>query len=293
MSGADGAASLRGRTIVLTGASSGIGAVAARELATRGATIAVVGRNPERTRAVADSIGAPHFLADYDRLADVRALASALLERFPRIHVLANNAGGLVSRRGLSADGHDRTLQHNHLAPFLLTRLLLPRMLETAAAARADNDDVTVRVLGTASVASRFGAVRLDDLQWRKRAWLGGWRAYGTAKLATILFTKELARRTADAGVEAYSFHPGFVRTRFGGRSAAMAAVKLLTGGSYGISEEAGAVPLVQLASVPRVGAASGTYFDTLTPNGATHPQAEDAWLARSLWAATEALVDR
>jgi len=187
------------RTVIITGASSGIGREAAVELARGGAQIAVVGRNPERTRAVADQVGGRAFLADYDRLDDVRRLGAELLEAYPRIDVLANNAGGLVSERSLSHDGHERILQSNHLAPFLLTRLLLPRLLESSG-----------RVVSTASVANLVGSVRLDDLDWAKRPWLGGWRQYGTSKIETILFVRELARRT---GLEAFSFHPGIVKT--------------------------------------------------------------------------------
>ena len=113
---------------MLTGASSGIGVVAAEQLVDQGNQVAVVGRNPERTRAVAERIGATPFLADFERLDDVRALADALLDRYERIDVLANNAGGLNARRELTVDGHERTIQANHLAPFLLTNLLLPRL---------------------------------------------------------------------------------------------------------------------------------------------------------------------
>ena len=116
------------KTIVITGASSGLGAIAARELAIEGWDVAVVGRNPERTNAVAAAVGGTPFLADYDRLDDVRALAGALLAKYRNIDVLANNAGGLVGKRGTSADGHERTFQHNHLAPFLLTGLLMERL---------------------------------------------------------------------------------------------------------------------------------------------------------------------
>src|SRR4051794_15403803 len=106
-------------TAVITGASSGIGANAAAQLAASGWDIAVVGRNAERTRAVAESVGGTAFLADYDRLSDVRELAATLDDRYETIDVLANNAGGLIHQPGVSADGYERTLQHNHLAPFL------------------------------------------------------------------------------------------------------------------------------------------------------------------------------
>jgi NAD(P)-dependent dehydrogenase (short-subunit alcohol dehydrogenase family) len=265
------------KTVVLTGASSGIGAVAARELAGAGWDVAVVGRNPERTRAVASSIGATAFLADYDRLDDVRALGAALLERYPTIDVLANNAGGLVGKRADTPDGHERTFQHNHLAPFLLTHLLLERVT-------AGNG----RVVGTASIANRFGKVDLGDLDSRHRPYLGGWRAYGTAKLETILFAKELSRRT---GVTAYSFHPGSVHTAFGTDSGlgrfAMRLARVTQ-----ITPEAGAVPLIQLISNPNIAAPGGTYFDGLTPNGATGAQARDPALAAGLWDATAKMLE-
>ncbi|NQX26939.1 SDR family NAD(P)-dependent oxidoreductase [Microbacteriaceae bacterium VKM Ac-2854] len=276
---------MAGRTVVLTGASSGIGRIAARALAEAGATVAVVGRDPERTRAVADAVGGRAHLADFDRLDDVRRLADELLEAYPDIDVLANNAGGLVARRALTTDGFERTIQSNHLAPFLLTRLLLPRLIETASRHGG------ARVISTASVANRFGRLRLDDLDWAKRPWLGGWPAYGTSKLATILFIRELAERLLPTGVDAFSFHPGFVATNFGAESRAMKVMATLTGGSYGITAEAGAVPLITLASEPTVAAETGAYFDGLKPDGATTRQARDAQLGRELWAATAARV--
>lgn len=269
---------LTGRVIVVTGASSGIGREAARALAQQGATIAVVGRDRARTRAVADEVAGHPFVADFDRLDDVRMLAADLLARFDHIDVLANNAGGLIPRRAYTVDRHERTFQINHLAPFLLTTLLLPTLIRSRG-----------RVLSTASVAGRFGHVRLEDLDRRRQPWLGGWTAYGTAKLATILFTRELARRVPE--VTAFSFHPGFVETGFGADAPLMKAVQLLSGGSYGISAAAGAVPLVQLASIEHPGSPSGTYFDTLTPEGAQNRQARDSDLAAALWTRSAELV--
>lgn len=273
------------RTIVITGASSGIGAVAAERLAAAGDQVAVVGRNAERTRAVAERIGATPFLADFERLDDVRALAAALLERYERIDVLANNAGGLYSERRLTVDGHERTIQANHLAPFLLTHLLRPRLESTAAAGR------DVRVVSTASVANRMGRLRLDDLDYEHRPWLGGWRAYGTAKLATVLFAAELAERLTGTGVAAYSFHPGTIATNFGSTSRLIRFGTAVTNGGYGIPVEAGAAPLVRLAGADPVGAPSGTYFDRFRANGRVNPQAKNAQLGRELWAVTETLV--
>lgn len=264
------------RTIVITGASSGIGANAAGRLAAAGWQVAVVGRNPDRTRAVARTIGGEAFLADYDSLEQVRTLGAALLERYARIDVLANNAGGLIHTRGVSADGHERTLQHNHLAPFLLTTLLLPRLEASGAT-----------VIGTASVANTFGDLRLDDLEWKKRPWAGGWRAYGTSKIATILFAQELARRT---NLTAYSFHPGYVATSFGAQSRLVKFGNLVTRGRLAISAEQGATPLVQLATeVPD--APNGTYFDGLKPFGRIHRSGRTPGVAEALWDATQDLV--
>jgi NAD(P)-dependent dehydrogenase (short-subunit alcohol dehydrogenase family) len=273
------------RTVVITGASSGIGAVAAARLAEAGDEVAVVGRNPERTREVAERVGGTAFLADFERLDVVRRLAETLLQRYDTIDVLANNAGGLYSTRELTADGHERTIQSNHLAPFLLTRLLLPRLKQTAAAGR------DVRVVSTASVANRFGSLRIDDLDWERRPWLGGWRAYGTAKLATILFISELAERLTGTGVTAYSFHPGTIATNFGSTSPLIRFGNAVTRGAYGIPVEAGAAPLLLLAGASPVGAPSGTYFDRLRANGRTAAQARDAQLGRDLWSATELLT--
>jgi NAD(P)-dependent dehydrogenase (short-subunit alcohol dehydrogenase family) len=274
-------ARMEGRTVVLTGASSGIGRAAARELALLGAEVAVVGRNPERTRAVAEETGGRPFLADFDRLESVRGLAAALLDAYPAIHVLANNAGGMAPRQD-TPDGHDETLQRNHLAPFLLTDLLLDRLRSTAATA----PEGSVRIVQTSSSAAGMGHVRLDDLENRRGPWLGGWRAYGTAKLENILFTRELARRLQGTGVSAYAFHPGFVATSFGGDGLLMSLGKRAA-----ISPEAGAAPLVRLAAAAVVPAPSGNFFDRLSAPGRTARQAGDAAVARGLWDESARLV--
>jgi NAD(P)-dependent dehydrogenase (short-subunit alcohol dehydrogenase family) len=262
------------KTIVITGASSGIGANAAGRLAAAGWQVAVVGRDPARTAAVAEAAGAQPFLADFDRLDDVRALAAALSDRYVHIDVLANNAGGMLHKRGLSVDGYERTLQLNHLAPFLLTALLMPRLQGG-------------RIIGTASVANRFGSLRLDDLQWARRSWGGGWRAYGTSKIATIVFVRALAQR----GFDAYSFHPGYVATSFGAESPLVKVGNALSGGRLAISPEQGATPLVELASAATVDAPSGTYFDGLKPNGRVSTSANAPGIEQRLWDASAALV--
>lgn len=276
-------ARMEGRTVVVTGASSGIGRAAARELALLGADVAVVGRNPERTEAVARETGGRAFLVDYDRLDSVHELADTLLAACPAIHVLANNAGGMAARRE-TADGHDLTFQRNHLGPFLLTTLLLDRLTATAKAA----PEGSVRIVQTSSAAARSGRVRLDDLENRRGPWLGGWGAYGAGKLENILLTRELARRLQGAGVSAYAFHPGFVATSFGGDGLLMSLGKRVA-----IPPEAGAAPLVRLAAASSIPAPSGNFFDRLKAPGRTARQADDAELARGLWEASAALVAR
>lgn len=258
------------KTIVITGASSGIGASAAAQLAASGHKLAVVGRNRERTDAVAAAVGGTAFYADYDRLDDVRELAAALEKRYDRIDALINNAGGLISRRRVSADGNECTFQHNHLAPFLLTMLLREKLERSHG-----------RVIGVSSVANRSGHVRLDDLQWARRPWLGGWRAYGTTKLETIMFARELARRTS---LESYSVHPGYVATAFGSTSPLVKLSTLMHEGGFGIPAAEGALPLVRLATDAAIPGENGGYFDRLMPNGRTARQALDDELAAKLW---------
>jgi NAD(P)-dependent dehydrogenase (short-subunit alcohol dehydrogenase family) len=264
------------RTAIITGASSGIGAAAAVSLAELGWNIAVVGRDPERTRAIAASVAGTAFVADFDRLVEVRGLANDLLSEFGTIDVLLNNAGGLSSPRGITDDGHERTFQRNYLAPFLLTNLLVDRLTQSSG-----------RVISTSSSANNMGRVRLDDLDWAKRPWLGGWGAYGASKLETNLFVRELARRT---GLLAYSVHPGYVSTRFGTDSALIRFADTIRPGGFGMSAARGALPLVRLA-VDEPSAPSGTFFDRLTPHGREHHRAKDLDLARALWEKSVELV--
>jgi len=257
------------KTIVITGASAGLGAAAARAMSGLGWHVAVVGRNAARTAAVAADIGGTPFIADFDRLDDVRRLATQLLDRYDSIDVLANNAGGLVPRRRRSADGFERTIQHNHLAPFLLTNLLIDRLVASRA-----------RVIGTSSVAHRWGRLRPADLDRDHRPYLGGWGSYATAKLATNLFARELGERT---GLESYSFHPGFVRSNFGSDSPGVMAFVALAANTQ-ISPESGAAPLVHLATTRDTGVPNGTYFDRLAPVAKVRKAARDPELAALLW---------
>ncbi len=178
-----------------------------RALSAAGDRVVVVGRSGQKTKAIAGELGAEYLLADFARLDQVRGLAAELKEKYPRIDVLANNAGGIMGRRGLTADGHEKTFQVNHLAPFVLTTLLLDVLVECKA-----------RVINTSSAAnSFFGRLDIDDLDAEKK--YGTNRAYGNAKLANILFTKELERRYGGQGLTTAAFHPGGVATNFSAES--------------------------------------------------------------------------
>jgi NAD(P)-dependent dehydrogenase (short-subunit alcohol dehydrogenase family) len=190
-------------TIIITGASDGIGAASARQLKARGHQVVIVGRSRAKTEALARELAVPFHVADYARLADVRRLASEL-ERYDRIDVLSNNAGGIMGKRELTEDGFEMTFQVNHLAPFLLTRLLLKRLIASRA-----------KVIQTASLAANMYGGKFDiaDLN-NERAYQPHF-AYGNAKLANILFTRELHRRHHADGIAAVAFHPGVVRSNF------------------------------------------------------------------------------
>ncbi|MER7448497.1 SDR family NAD(P)-dependent oxidoreductase, partial [Microbacterium sp. NPDC097977] len=193
------------KTIVLTGASDGIGAASARQLSEDGHRLILVGRSVEKTRAVAADTGAEWFTADFARLDDVRELAAKIADAVGDggIDVLANNAGGIFGDQTPTVDGHEKTLQVNHLAPFLLTNLLLPQ-LRTGRAA----------VINTSSVAHRlFGRIDVDDLD--NRAKYSANKAYGDAKLANVLFTKSLHTKFHGEGLTSVAFHPGTVQTNF------------------------------------------------------------------------------
>jgi NAD(P)-dependent dehydrogenase (short-subunit alcohol dehydrogenase family) len=263
---------LRGKTVVITGASSGIGAAAARQLAELGAIVAVVGRSPEKTRAVAQRIGGQPHPVDYGRLDDVHRLASDLLAAYERIDILANNAGAIFTARTISADGHEMTFQVNHLAPFLLTNLLLSRLAAAPGGAR---------VINTASGAYRHARLDLDDLDGASRPQQ---QAYPASKLATILFTRELARRTDGTGITASAFHPGVVRTDIGRDSRVFRVMNSSLGRFVLPAAGRGAEPLLHLATLADPQLLNGTYFSRLRPEEPANEQARDPDLARALW---------
>jgi retinol dehydrogenase-12 len=260
--------------VLLTGATRGIGRAAAIELARQGAEVALVGREPERVRAVAGEARAAgggatpvhEHVADLTLMADVRALAVEARERYGRIDVLANNAGALFASRQVSTEGLERTFALNHLAPFLLTNLLRDR-LEGG------------RVLTTASDAHTSGRLDLDDLQSERS--YAAMRVYGTSKLCNILFTRELAKRAPE--LRANCFHPGVVRTGFGKNERGIWKVLTTVGGPFFRSPERGARSLVWLALSEQAAGLTGEYVQdekVLAPSA----QAQDETLAEGLW---------
>jgi NAD(P)-dependent dehydrogenase (short-subunit alcohol dehydrogenase family) len=270
------------RVFVVTGASSGIGAAAAVELARRGGTVVPVGRDERRLARVADRIATAGgraeepLSADFASLAHVRRLASELLERHRRIDVLVNNAGTYAHRRELTEDGHERTFAVNHLAPFLLTNLLLDRLRSSEQA----------RVVVTASDAHRGGVLDFDDLELERR-W-SGLRAYANSKLANVLFTRALARRLEDGRGVANCFHPGVVATRLvRGGLAALAWVPVRV---VGRRPRSGADTLVYLAHSLEAGDFTGEYFVDRRPSTLLG-QAADGHAAELLWERSEAMV--
>ena len=268
------------RTIVITGASSGIGEAAARSLAQTGDRIVVVGRSAKRTQGVAEDIGADHFVADFARLNEVRELADALREKYARIDVLANNAGGIMGHREVTMDGHEKTFQVNHLAPFLLTNLLSDVLVASQA-----------RVINTSSVAHKlFGRLDIEDIEATKK--YSANRAYGNAKLANILFTKELDRRFGDQGLTVAAFHPGGVATNFSAGSTSFMRFAYGSGmRSYMLTPAQGAQTMVWLAiGQPGMDWESGGYYAKRKPARAS-VQANDPALARELWLRSEQMV--
>ena len=271
------------KTIVITGASDGIGAAAAGRLHRDGHRIVLVGRSPQKTEAVARELRADHFIADFTRLADVRTLAAELDASYPHIDVLANNAGGIFGDRSKTIDGFEKTFQVNHLAPFLLTTLLRDKLIASSAS-----------VIQTSSVGARlFGRMNMDDLDHDRD--FSPQLAYGTAKLANILFTTELHRRYHAQGLSAVAFHPGRVATGFAADSASVMKhfYRSRLGRALMSSPDQGADQLVWLATAaPGSEWQSGLYYEKRKPARRNNPQALDQDLARKLWVRSAALVD-
>jgi retinol dehydrogenase-14 len=275
---------MTGKTVLVTGSSGGIGRSTALGLAQLGARLAVVGRDRERTEDIAREIRrvggrADMFIADLSSQAQVRRLADEILDRLERIDVLINNAGGFWATRHITADGLERTFALNHLAPFLLTSLLLERLEESAPA----------RVVTVASQAQALGRIDFDDLQGERS--YSGSRAYSQSKLANILFTHELAKRLDRGKVTANAVHPGLVNTSFGAADPSRLQrliVPLIR--PFMKDAEAGAATSIHVASAPELATATGGYFARSKPQKSSK-QSYDTATAANLWQASAALV--
>jgi NAD(P)-dependent dehydrogenase (short-subunit alcohol dehydrogenase family) len=280
------AAPLAGKTILITGATRGIGFSAARALAARGAGIIVHGRDPGRVDATLKALtsiatGADHtgVVADLGSLDEVRAMAAEVDARHARLDVLINNAGLTTLRREETDDGFERVFAVNHLAPFLLTQLLLDKLMASSPA----------RIVNVASNAHHRAAFDIDDLNWQKRRYnaLG---AYGATKLANILFTRELARRLDGTGVTANSLHPGVVATHIFAGLGVLGALFGVAARPFLLSPSRGAQTTVYLAAADDVTGASGQYFNRCQQTEPA-PAAQDDVMARRLWQISEKLV--
>lgn len=251
------AATLAGKTILVTGGTSGIGFIAAQALAEMGATVVIVGHHAARAQDAADRIqraagttDVQALVADLSSMGEVRTLAEQVQQRWPRLDVLLNNAGGVFMTRQTTVDGYEHTFAVNHLAPFLLTNLLLDRI----------KADAPSRIITVSSMAHKGQRIHLDDLNQTKRGY-SAWRAYGESKLANLLFTYALARRLEGSGVTANTLHPGFVATNFARNNGPLWQVFMTLARPFAISPERGAQTSIYLASSPEVASISGRYF--------------------------------
>lgn len=269
---------MRGKVVVITGATSGIGWVAAEKLARMGARLVLVARDRSRGEATLARLreagpGAAHSVhyADLETIAEMKRVAQDIAAAEPRVDVLINNAGALFSSRQVTADGLEKTFALNHMSYFVVTLGLADRLRATPGA----------RVINTSSDAHRRVRLDFDDLQSVKD--YSGFAVYGRSKLCNILFTRELAKRWRDSGVTANSLHPGFVATRFGDHSGGMFQRFIGFAKLFAISPEKGAETIVYLASSDAVAQQNGEYFYQCR---AVHPAraAQDDESARRLW---------
>lgn len=276
--------SIAGKTVVVTGATSGIGEAAAIGLARLGAHLVLVGRDPVRGAAslakvkAAGDAQAQLFLADLSSQAEVRRLAAELDAALPRIDVLLNNAGAVFTERVLTADGLEQTFALNHLAYFLLTQLLLGKLTASAPA----------RIINVSSEAHRIGKLDFSDLQAEKK--YGAFSVYGASKLANLLFTRELAKRLAGTGVTVNAMHPGTVATGFGRNNQGFVGFLVKLAAPFLRTPEKAARTALLLASDPGLEAVSGEYYMDSKPRRPTVRAHSDADAAQ-LWTASEQLT--
>ncbi len=277
---------IRGKNVLVTGATSGIGLEASVELARRGARVTMVGRDRRKTEAAVTEVKrrsgsdeVSFLLCDFSSQAEIRRLAQEVLARHERLDVLINNAGAVNKERRLTVDGIETTFAVNHLGYFLLTHLLTDLLVRSAPA----------RVVTVASEAHRSGTLDFDDLGFERGYRI--MRAYGRSKLANILFSNELARRLAGTGVTSSSLHPGVVATNiWSGAPGWVRPIIQLLSRPFFLKPEEGAAPIVHLAASPEVDGITGQYFlrhKPVTPA----PLARDEAVAKRLWTVSGGMV--
>ncbi len=280
-----GAEDMSEKTVLITGATNGIGLVTAAELARMGAAVTMVGRNRERGEAALAEVrrrsGSDKVeirYADLAWLEDVRRLAEGFLADHDRLHVLINNAGAINLERQETRDGFELTFGVNHLAHFYLTNLLLERLERSAPA----------RIINVSSVAHLGGWINFDDLQGR--FFFNGMFAYAQSKLANVLHAYELARRLAGTGVTANALHPGGIRSGFNMNNGPLATTLQTMMAPFLLTPEQGAETMIYLASSPEVDGVTGRYFDNKVAVPSSFVSYDPA-AARRLWEVSEELV--
>lgn len=276
---------LKGKTVLVTGATAGIGRETALGLAKLNAHVIIVGRNAEKTRKVCDELKAAtgnqqidFLLADLSKLAEIRKLAAEFLARFGTLNILVNNVGAVNLSRVVTDEGFELTFVMNHLGPFLLTKLLLPALEKGAPA----------RIVNVSSDAHRGASLDFGDLQLERG--YSSFSAYGRSKLMNILFTRELARRVASQRITANALHPGMVASDFMKKPGFVGAVGNAFMSVFGITTEKGARTSLFLAASPKIEGTSGRYFaksKAVTPSR----QAQDDEAAKRLWEFSESLT--
>jgi NAD(P)-dependent dehydrogenase (short-subunit alcohol dehydrogenase family) len=271
---------LAGKTILITGATNGIGKAAALELARKGADVVIVGRNPVKVescvRDLAQQDGHPAvdgLVADLSTLAEVRQLADTFHKKYNHLHVLINNAGGIFASRQVTQDGFELTFAFNHLAYFLLTNLLLDTLKASAPA----------RIINVSSRSHEGAKLDFSDLQNEKHYGIGGRQSYGQSKLANLLFTYELDRRLTGSGVTVNAIHPGVVATGFGENNGGAMGTVMRFYHRFALTPEQGADTVVYLASSPEVQGVSGKYWVNRQPVTSS-PESYDEDAQKHLW---------
>ena len=268
---------MNGKTVLVTGGTSGIGLVTARELSRLGAQVTILSRNAEKCAAVAGAIKAgtgnpvEFIAADLSTLAGIMQAAAAFKQRHTHLHVLVNNAGAMFTRRQLTSDGYEMTFALNHLNYFLLTILLLDILKASAPA----------RIVNVSSGAHVGASIDFDNLQSEKH--FSGMQAYGQSKLANVLFTYELARRLEGSGVTVNALHPGFIATGFARNNGAFYNFGMKLIGLFIRKPDQGAQTSIYLASSPQVEGLTGKYFIDCKAADSS-PLSHDQALAQKLW---------